>query len=92
MQLTSVKGYLNNMASLLPLIQDILPMILPTSIAVKKAADILPPQTPPNGADGETRRVQVISRNAIVDETDRMCASGKQDNSFLYISYGFCPA
>ncbi|GAB1317764.1 Cupin type-2 domain-containing protein [Madurella fahalii] len=63
------------MASLLPLIHDILPMIMPASIAVTKAADILPPPTEPGEQDGGRPRVQVISRNAIVDKTDKMCAS-----------------
>ncbi|KAL2132676.1 hypothetical protein VTI74DRAFT_3515 [Chaetomium olivicolor] len=94
------------MASLLPLIQDILPMILPASVIVTKAADILPPrtgsgepetkveelkeasnQTPQdawskgasNGISNEAPKVepdvQVISRNAMVGKTDRMCAS-----------------
>ncbi|KAK4187499.1 RmlC-like cupin domain-containing protein [Podospora australis] len=63
------------MASLLPLVQDILPMILPASISITKAADILPPATE-NSASGENvSRVRVISRNAVVDKTDKMCAS-----------------
>ncbi|KAK4111719.1 hypothetical protein N656DRAFT_790329 [Canariomyces notabilis] len=63
------------MASLLPLIQDILPMIIPASITVTKAADILPPVTEANGDGQERSKVQVISRNAVVDKTDKMCAS-----------------
>ncbi|KAK4102398.1 RmlC-like cupin [Parathielavia hyrcaniae] len=63
------------MASLLPLIQDILPMILPASVSLTKAADILPPEPEPSEAEGASPAVRVISRHAIVDKTDRMCAS-----------------
>lgn len=66
------------MASLLPIIQDILPMILPASVAVTRAADILPPEPQPSQAEGETPQVRVISRHAVVDKTDNMCASGQQ--------------
>lgn len=76
---------LSKMASLLPLIQDILPMLLPASVAVTKAADILPPAPQPvqgDEAGGEIDspkdKVRVISRNAIVDKTDRMCTSGER--------------
>ncbi|AEO68199.1 uncharacterized protein THITE_51707 [Thermothielavioides terrestris NRRL 8126] len=63
------------MASFLPFIQDILPMILPASIAVAKAADILPAEPQPGDVETQTSGVRVISRNAIVDKTDNMCAS-----------------
>ncbi|KAK3305625.1 RmlC-like cupin domain-containing protein [Chaetomium strumarium] len=67
------------MASLLPLIQDILPMILPASVAVTKAADILPAQTQPaeseSQREGEASGLRVICRNALVDKADKMCAS-----------------
>ena len=76
---------LSKMASLLPLIQDILPMLLPASVAVTKAADILPPAPQPVQGDeaaGEIDtpkdKVRVISRNAMVDKTDRMCTSGER--------------
>jgi hypothetical protein len=78
MHFGSIQRYINRMASLLPLIQDILPMILPASITVTKAADILPPVTERSGDGQERSGVQVISRNAVVDKTDRMCASGEQ--------------
>ncbi|KAB5578240.1 RmlC-like cupin domain-containing protein [Coniochaeta sp. 2T2.1] len=71
------------MASLIPLIQDILPMILPSSIHITKSEEILPPAS--NGAedtdtaDGVTAaprgEPRVISRDAIVDKTDKMCAT-----------------
>jgi hypothetical protein len=70
-------GYLSKMASLLPLIQDILPMILPGSVSVTKAADILPPDTQPSGVDGEETGVRVISRPAVVNKTDSMCTSSE---------------
>ncbi len=79
---------LSKMASLLPLIQDILPMLLPASVAVTKAADILPPETQPVEGEGEGEgdggkeapkdRVRVISKNAMVDKTDKMCTSSTQ--------------
>ncbi len=82
-------------------------MILPTSISVTKASDILPPPTPPpppkapaspaeaaaeNGrAVTPTRspvhpartpafdpQVRVLSRDAVVDKCDKMCATGKE--------------
>ncbi|KAK4141326.1 uncharacterized protein C8A04DRAFT_14169 [Dichotomopilus funicola] len=68
------------MASFLPLIQDILPMILPTSVAVTKAADILPPEPETRAIESEnggttTTGVKVISRHAVVNMTDSMCTS-----------------
>ncbi|KAK3689550.1 hypothetical protein B0T22DRAFT_377745 [Podospora appendiculata] len=60
------------MASLMPLIQDLLPMILPSSISVTKACDILPPPTP---TPPSPPRIKVISRDAVVNKTDKMCAS-----------------
>ncbi|KAL2151181.1 hypothetical protein VTH82DRAFT_6279 [Thermothelomyces myriococcoides] len=67
--------YLSNMASLLPLIQDILPMILPASVTVTKAADILPGGAGSNDATAATSGVRVISRNAVVGKADNMCTS-----------------
>ncbi|KAL2024888.1 hypothetical protein VTK56DRAFT_3587 [Thermocarpiscus australiensis] len=75
MHLAVVQGYVNTMASLIPLIQDILPMILPASVAVTKAADVLPHDTQPDAGDGKISGVRVISRDAIVNKTDKMCAS-----------------
>ncbi|KAL2138170.1 hypothetical protein VTI28DRAFT_7358 [Corynascus sepedonium] len=64
------------MASLLPLIQDILPMILPASVTVTKAAEILPSKSEEaRGTETGASGVRVISRNAVVDETDKMCTS-----------------
>ncbi|KAK4132728.1 hypothetical protein BT67DRAFT_443634 [Trichocladium antarcticum] len=51
-------------------------MILPASVVVAKAADILPPpQTQPSEARRDMSRVQVISRNALVNHSDSMCAT-----------------
>ncbi|KAL2174836.1 uncharacterized protein P884DRAFT_279771 [Thermothelomyces heterothallicus CBS 202.75] len=63
------------MTSLLPLIQDILPMILPASVTVTKAADILPGETGSSETAAATPGVRVISRNAVVGKTDKMCTS-----------------
>ncbi|KAK3939997.1 RmlC-like cupin domain-containing protein [Diplogelasinospora grovesii] len=76
---------LAKMASLLPLIQDILPMIMPSSISVAKAADIVPPTSSPASQNEQQQNgeapgagaggVRVLSRNAVVGKTDKMCAS-----------------
>jgi hypothetical protein len=78
MPLPRARGYLDKMASLLPLIQDILPMILPASVSVTKAADILPSDAtqPSEEAEGAKPAVRVITRHAVVDKSEKMCASG----------------
>ncbi len=89
------KVMLGKMASLLPLLQDILPMLLPASVAVTKAADILPPepQQPvegeqPNGeTDTPKDTVRVISRNAMLDKTDKMCTSSKHLRPALLLPF-----
>ncbi|KAK0611778.1 hypothetical protein B0T14DRAFT_391600, partial [Immersiella caudata] len=65
------------MAALLPIISEILPMILPASISVTKSADILPPSSPLLAAESgrEPSSVKVLSRNAVVNQTDKMCAT-----------------
>ncbi|KAK3346618.1 RmlC-like cupin domain-containing protein [Lasiosphaeria hispida] len=63
------------MASLLPIISEILPMILPSSISVTKSRDILPPPPPEDNGIREPSGVRVLSRNAVVNKTDKMCAS-----------------
>jgi hypothetical protein len=73
------------MASLLPLIQDILPMILPSSIHITKASEVNPPSAPAErarteGSDDATVTAvgpRVIHKNAVVNKTDKICASGK---------------
>ncbi|KAK0725238.1 hypothetical protein B0H67DRAFT_480956 [Lasiosphaeris hirsuta] len=70
------------MASFLPIISEILPMILPSSISVTKSRDILPPSAPEgNGVRPESSGVRVLSRNAVVNKTDKMCASVKPNSS-----------
>lgn len=68
------------MAALFSLVQEILPMIMPSSISVTKASDILPlplsAEADQDGADSQPR-IRVLSRDAVVDKTDKMCASGK---------------
>lgn len=73
------------MASLLPLIQDILPMILPSSIHITKASEVNPPSAPAGrvrteGSDDATVTAvgpRVIHKDAVVNKTDKICASGK---------------
>ncbi|KAK1830134.1 RmlC-like cupin domain-containing protein [Podospora conica] len=65
------------MASLIPIIQEILPMILPSSISVTKASDIFPPAPPPaeGGTSDTSDGVRVLSRDAVVNKTDKMCVT-----------------
>lgn len=76
MRILDAQVYWNKMASLLPIIQDILPMILTGSVEVTKSSDIIPAETETTGIE-ETAGVRVISRNAMVDKTDKMCASSQ---------------
>ncbi|KAL2163319.1 hypothetical protein VTH06DRAFT_5376 [Thermothelomyces fergusii] len=64
------------MATMLPLIEDLLPMILPAPVVVTKAADILPSETGSRGSAAPAAPgVRVISRDAVVGMTDKMCTS-----------------
>ncbi|EGO55159.1 hypothetical protein NEUTE1DRAFT_46688 [Neurospora tetrasperma FGSC 2508] len=68
------------MASLLPIIDDILPMILPSSVSVTRKSDIIPPippVIPTTTADGEkgSHRVRVYSRDAVVNKLDKVCST-----------------
>ncbi|KAK4217550.1 hypothetical protein QBC37DRAFT_369974 [Rhypophila decipiens] len=80
------------MAALLPIISEILPMIMPSSISVTKASDVFPPTlhvapdttteqqngSPSSSVEKDkTKRpgIKVISRDAMVNKTDKMCAS-----------------
>lgn len=58
------------MASLLPLISEILPMIMPASAQVLRADHLRPAAT--SVVDGP-----VVTRCAIIDKCDKMCASGR---------------
>jgi len=51
-------------------------MILPASISVTKATDIapLPPSPPPPGAR-QPPRIRVLTRDAVVNKTDKLCAT-----------------
>lgn len=66
------------MASFIPIIQEILPMLMPSSISVTRASEIFPPAPPP--AEGSPRDtsggVRVVSRDAVVNKTDKMCVTG----------------
>ncbi|KAK1752982.1 RmlC-like cupin domain-containing protein [Echria macrotheca] len=64
------------MAALLPIFQEIFPMLLPGPISVSKATDIAP--LPPSPAPGETTnrpRARVINQDAVINKTDKMCAT-----------------
>lgn len=68
------------MASLFPLIQDLLPMILPSSVHVAKGSDLLAlPNPAATQAPEPTEEIGqgVVRKDAIVDKTDKMCASGE---------------
>ena len=101
----------SNMSSILPFLHDILPMIIPTSIHITRAADLEPvqpvspayeaseepepqnpgpgpssnPGTEPAGAvatldipksNGHVEAA-IVSTNAVVNRTDKMCAAGE---------------
>lgn len=57
-------------------------MIMPSSIHIARADDISP-RSPPMDASAESKAAPqglVISRNAIVNKTDKMCATGKTNS------------
>lgn len=56
------------MASLLPIISDILPIVMPASAQVMRAEQLRPASS---AVDGPT-----VTRVAVADICDRMCASG----------------
>jgi hypothetical protein len=56
------------MTSLLPIIEDILPIIMPSTVHVTKASEL----------DAGTSQTQgMIRKGAIVGKSDKICASGK---------------
>jgi hypothetical protein len=57
------------MASLLPIISDIIPMIIPSTTHVTHARDLEPSHPTVEGP--------VIKRPAVVGKCDKMCASGE---------------
>ncbi|KAK3995288.1 RmlC-like cupin domain-containing protein [Cladorrhinum sp. PSN332] len=80
-QLSDARRILKAMAALVPLIQEIMPMILPGSISVTKSADVLPPLLPPPTSNESEappppeQSVRVVSRSAVVGKSDKLCAS-----------------
>ena len=73
------------MASLIPLIHDILPMIMPSSVHIVKGENVF---RSPEKADvkagensaGEQSRARedALETNAVVNKSPRMCASGRR--------------
>lgn len=61
------------MASLIPFISEILPMIMPASTHITTAKDLQPANPTVEGP--------VIRRAAVVDRCDKMCASSKLKQS-----------
>lgn len=65
-------------------------MILPSAVHIAKADEILPsPSAQEEGANGAesaaaTIEQRVISRDAIVNKTDKMCATGKSSSSQVW--------
>ena len=57
------------MASLLPLISELLPMVMPAPAEVTRAKDLHPVHPTVEGP--------VLQRDAIMDKCDKMCASGE---------------
>src|SRR4051812_13785260 len=68
--------------SLIPLIHDLLPMILPSSIFISRAPQ--PAAVDPTRAatddpkpDGPSQGPPVRERAAVVDKSDKLCAAGE---------------
>ncbi|KAK1479176.1 cupin domain-containing protein, partial [Colletotrichum cuscutae] len=57
------------MASLIPLINDLIPMIVPSSVSVTKATTLRPPNATLNPASAN-------EADAVVSKSDKLCASG----------------
>lgn len=55
------------MASAIPILQDLLPMILPSSVHVTKSSEL-------DAGTGQTEGM--IRKGAIIDKSDKICASG----------------
>ncbi|KAI3550700.1 cupin domain-containing protein [Colletotrichum abscissum] len=56
------------MASLIPLINDLIPMIVPSSVSVTKATTLRPPNATLNPASAN-------EADAVVSKSDKLCAS-----------------
>lgn len=62
------------MTSLLPIIKDILPIIMPSAVHITRASEL-------DGGTGQTEGM--IRKGAIVGKSDKICASGKP--GFLWL-------
>jgi len=60
-------------STLLPVLEDLLPLFLPSSVSVTRAHDVLPPFE--YHIDRSDPRVQVFSRDAVVKQSDKICTS-----------------
>ena len=73
---------LKTMAHIVPLIQEIMPMVMTGTISVTKSAEVLPPPPASQALDESGERtvpgVRVISRNAVVDKSDKLSARGNK--------------
>lgn len=67
------------MASLLPFLSEILPMIMPSATQVTRAKHLQPLHPTVEGP--------VIYREAVVDRSDKMCASGKSREPNHTVAY-----
>ena len=56
------------MTSLLPIIKDILPIIMPSAVHITRASEL-------DGGTGQTEGM--IRKGAIVGKSDKICASGR---------------
>ncbi len=74
------------MASLLPLLHDLLPIFIPSSVQITRASDVKPavsqgePSLDRAGSDGAQAAgapAGVTSQDAIVNRNDKMCAAGE---------------
>jgi hypothetical protein len=61
------------MTSLLPIISDIIPMVMPAAVQVTKSTDL-------DAGTGQTEGM--IRKGAIINKSEKICASGPF--SFLY--------
>ncbi|KAK1487942.1 cupin [Colletotrichum abscissum] len=64
------------MASLIPLINDLIPMIVPSSVSVTKATTLRPPNATLNPASAN-------EADAVVSKSDKLCASAPFPPLFL---------
>jgi hypothetical protein len=57
------------MSSLFPILKDLVPMIMPSSVHVTKATEL---------DEGTGQTEGMIRKGAIINKSDKVCASGKQ--------------